>query len=324
MDQEKTNLMKNKLKEIFQYEKSDLDFGIYRILNLKRKEIREFIEVELQKLIKEKFIELEKSESKFDAEKLKNLKQELEETTGEKISVLRKNPNPKGKLKAYLELENNINSKKSLKDVEEDIYDRILTFFSRYYLEGDFISKGIYSNTNKYSIPYNGDEVYLHWANKDQYYVKTTENFKDFKLIENGYEIHFKIKEAEVEQNNNKSDEKKLFIYLNHELKSKKLVFYFDYRGITDSELEELKKLTDFKKADKKSVLNYNFVKMRKDLGIDKSSLSKLDFLNQKYKNKITLVESESSILKWYLNKYISKNSSDYFIHNFLFKIIIT
>ncbi|MBT7393114.1 site-specific DNA-methyltransferase, partial [archaeon] len=219
------------------------------------------------------------------------------------------------KLKDYIELEKNINSRKNLEDVEEDIYDRILTFFSRYYLDGDFISKGIYSNANKYSIPYNGDEVYLHWANKDQYYVKTTEDFKDFKFVENGYEIHFKIKEADVEQNNNKSDEKKLFIYLNHELKGKKLVFYFDYRGINDSELAELKELTGFKKADKKSVLDYNFIKMRNDLGIDQSSLSELDFLNQKYKNQITLIESESCILKWNLNKYISKNSSDYFIH---------
>ena len=315
MSADKITLMQEKLKEIFQYEKSDLDFGIYKILNLKRKEIQEFIDVELKDLIKEKFAELESAESDFDSDKLEKLRVELEEATGEKISVLRKNTNPKGKLKDYIELEKNINSRKNLEDVEEDIYDRILTFFSRYYLDGDFISKGIYSNANKYSIPYNGDEVYLHWANKDQYYVKTTEDFKDFKFVEKGYEIHFKIKEVDVEQNNNKSDEKKSFIYLNHELKGKTLVFYFDYRGIHDSELAELKDLTEFKTADKKSVLDYNFIKMRKDLGVDKSSLSELNFLNQKYKNKITNVESESSVLKWYLNKYISKNSSDYFIH---------
>ena len=294
MSADKITLMQEKLKEIFQYEKSDLDFGIYKILNLKRKEIQEFIDVELKDLIKEKFAELESAESDFDSDKLEKLRVELEEATGEKISVLRKNTNPKGKLKDYIELEKNINSRKNLEDVEEDIYDRILTFFSRYYLDGDFISKGIYSNANKYSIPYNGDEVYLHWANKDQYYVKTTEDFKDFKFVEKGYEIHFKIKEVDVEQNNNKSDEKKSFIYLNHELKGKTLVFYFDYRGIHDSELAELKDLTEFKTADKKSVLDYNFIKMRKDLGVDKSSLSELNFLNQKYKNKITNVDTSS------------------------------
>ena len=36
-----------------------------------------------------------------------------------------------------------------------------------------FISKRRYSRSQRYAIPYNGEEVYLHWANSDQYYVKT-------------------------------------------------------------------------------------------------------------------------------------------------------
>ena len=35
---------KRKLQEIFEMDKSDLDFGIYRIMNYKRKEINKFIE----------------------------------------------------------------------------------------------------------------------------------------------------------------------------------------------------------------------------------------------------------------------------------------
>jgi len=35
--------LKEKLREIFQFENEDLDFGIYRIMNYKRKEIEEFI-----------------------------------------------------------------------------------------------------------------------------------------------------------------------------------------------------------------------------------------------------------------------------------------
>ncbi len=35
-----------------------------------------------------------------------------------------------------------------------------------------------------YAIPYEGEEVKLHWANADQYYIKTSEYFKkyNFKL----------------------------------------------------------------------------------------------------------------------------------------------
>ena len=39
--------LKAKLREIFQFESEDLNFGIYRIMNYKRKEIEEFIEKEL-------------------------------------------------------------------------------------------------------------------------------------------------------------------------------------------------------------------------------------------------------------------------------------
>ena len=38
--------LKAKLREIFQFESEDLDFGIYRIMNYKRKEIEEFIETQ--------------------------------------------------------------------------------------------------------------------------------------------------------------------------------------------------------------------------------------------------------------------------------------
>ncbi|MGC8929684.1 MAG: hypothetical protein ACP5OZ_04105, partial [Candidatus Woesearchaeota archaeon] len=43
------------IREIFQFESSDLDFGIYRIFNYKRKRIEEFIEEELPDKIKSTF-----------------------------------------------------------------------------------------------------------------------------------------------------------------------------------------------------------------------------------------------------------------------------
>ena len=39
------------LRELFQFERSDLDFGIYRILNFKRDAVNSFIETELPDLI---------------------------------------------------------------------------------------------------------------------------------------------------------------------------------------------------------------------------------------------------------------------------------
>ena len=47
-------------------------------------------------------------------------------------------------------------------NTEEEIYDKLLTFFSRYYDEGDFISQRRYKD-GVYAVPYSGEEVKLHW-----------------------------------------------------------------------------------------------------------------------------------------------------------------
>jgi len=39
------------LKKLFQFETSDLDFGIYRVLNYKREQIEKFIEEELKNIV---------------------------------------------------------------------------------------------------------------------------------------------------------------------------------------------------------------------------------------------------------------------------------
>jgi adenine-specific DNA-methyltransferase len=43
------------LRDIFQFESSDLDFGIYRILNYKQKEVEEFIDQKLPQIIEDAF-----------------------------------------------------------------------------------------------------------------------------------------------------------------------------------------------------------------------------------------------------------------------------
>ena len=57
--------LREKLKEIFQFESENLDFGIYRIVNYKRNEIREFIEKELIKEVRKKTNDLEWEIEKF-------------------------------------------------------------------------------------------------------------------------------------------------------------------------------------------------------------------------------------------------------------------
>ncbi len=60
----------------------------------------------------------------------------------------------------------------------------LVTFFSRYYDEGDFIARRRYSGPGRerYMIPYDGEEVKLVWANMDQYYIKTDEYLRDYRF----------------------------------------------------------------------------------------------------------------------------------------------
>jgi adenine-specific DNA-methyltransferase len=59
------------LRQLFQFDCADLDFGIYRILNYKRKQVEEFITHRLPQIVDEAF------EAYAEAEK-ENLQREIE------------------------------------------------------------------------------------------------------------------------------------------------------------------------------------------------------------------------------------------------------
>ena len=93
--------------------------------------------------------------------------------------------------------------------LEDEVYSHLYDFFRRYYDEGDFISMRRYKE-GVYAIPYEGEEVKLHWANADQYYVKTAENFRDYAFrLPSGRRVHFKLAEAEADRDNVKAAEGK-------------------------------------------------------------------------------------------------------------------
>lgn len=113
---------RTKLDELFQMQRAELDFGIYRIMNVKRAEVSRYLESDL--------------EPQVDAI-LANAVSGDVRTTQEEL--------------------------------RQRAFSHLLTFFSRYYDKGDFISKRRYKD-GTYMIPYNGEEVKLVWANMDQYY----------------------------------------------------------------------------------------------------------------------------------------------------------
>src|SRR5699024_2599190 len=95
-----------------------------------------------------------------------------------------------------------------LEALEAEVYDHLYSFFRRYYSEGDFLSKRVYK-PGVYAIPYEGEEVKLHWANADQYYIKPSEYLGDYAFRlrpddeKNPWGDHYKLVDAAEGENGN-------------------------------------------------------------------------------------------------------------------------
>ncbi len=187
-----------KLQEIFMMDYAELDFGIYRIMNQKREEINRFLEHDLLPQVKQAL-----QGASGDADAAKKRMAEIEKQLGTDIDNL---PDSIPMVGEYKKLKAQLAQGGSAEDMQGEVFSHLVTFFSRYYDGGDFISKRRYKD-NTYAIPYNGEEVKLHWANSDQYYIKTSEYFRDYTFVlpTSRRKVHFVLKDATTEQNNNKA-----------------------------------------------------------------------------------------------------------------------
>ncbi len=188
------NKLKQLLAELFQFDREDLDFGIYRIMNQKRVEVSKFLERDLLPQVKQAFGEYRAGDEAQKRERIAEIEQ----------AAARFNADPEED-EEYRQLKAELAEAKSVSALENEVYSDLYTFFRRYYKDGDFLSLRRYK-PGVYAIPYEGEEVKLHWANADQYYVKTAENFRHyrFKLEGVGY-VSFELVTATAEQDNNKT-----------------------------------------------------------------------------------------------------------------------
>lgn len=293
------------LRDMFELEKSDLDFGIYRIMNIRKNEINNFIENTLSG-------EVSSILSKYATDN-SEVRKRIEEIEKQCQSVGVKVEDSKLR-EEYAEYKVLLDSGTGVTELESDVYSALYNFFSRYYDEGDFISKRRYKE-GVYGIPYEGEEVKLYWANHDQYYIKTSENFRDysFKVDVQGvkFTIHFKLVDADTEQNNNKEsdDKKREFILLNEnflEANGNELIIRLEYRLAT-KEQDDKNKLKD------NSKLNKSAVDKIKDAVSGNADFKR--FIWAVNAPAPTEKNKTRTILEKHLEAYVAKNTFDYFIH---------
>jgi len=268
------------LTTLFQLEDSaDLDFGIYRIMNKKRAEIEHFIHEELFDIVDGEF-------NNFAASGQTELNNGVD-----RMQTAPKTPTTSDQHK-------------------NAIFSHIHQFFSRYYADGDYISKRRYSQTEKYAIPYNGEEVMLYWANNDQYYIKTGEHFKNYAFKEGEYTVNFCILDAESTINNTKSD-KRYFVLKpeknpDYDPRSKTLTIFFEYRGLS-------------KDAEKK----YGTRNIQDNINEKTVETVLSGMQNPGLKAALNGGTDDKAALGRHLKKYTKRNTSDYTQHRHKLRFFI-
>lgn len=311
------------LRELFQFDAADLDFGIYRILNQRRDHIEQFIEEDLLDTVEENLEELVEAEREEVERELEERREEIEQDWPSDVF------NPDGSLndeyadigqsdlEEYQELWEQKEQIEVAEETEARIFNDLYRFFSRYYDDGDFHTKRrISSRETKYSIPYNGEETHFHYANNDQYYVKTGEHFTDYRFEAGDWSVEFILQEADVPQDNIKGDSRyfvpgrcdPVSVYQDEN----RAVFRFQYRQITEEEADQI--VADYNEAtgDDRS----SFTHMSADMRCEALQSRILENLNNsEVRTTLTEEEDGSTKLFQHLDRYVSENSMDYFVH---------
>jgi len=330
--------LSKKLKELFQLDQPDLDFGFYRIMHAKAEQVQEFIDNDLLKIVEDAFGQADEAR-----------KEELKAKIEREIQAAREYgvPDPENSPKVK-DAQVEYNAAKDSAGSEADVYDHLYRFFERYYDAGDFLSRRYYTRETPgkaapFAIPYNGEEVKLHWANADQYYIKTAEYFTNFTFdlrqtqefralnkkdqidIPSGQKddfplkIHFRIADAaEGEHGNIKATDagKRFFIIHNQHpveiSEDGELVANFEYRPDPEKSGQENAWREKRNAQAVKTILGQIEAMIQENDGHLEALTEYLRLLKIPTP---TEKDKKRPVLAKYINQYTARNTMDYFIH---------
>ncbi len=200
---------------------------------------------------------------------------------------------------------------------EAEVYGYLANFFERYYSEGDFMTQRRYSSGDKptYLIPRDGEEVKLHWANADQYYIKTTENYASYAFLAGAgharFRVRFEIAAADNEKDNIKeaNSRQRRFVLAQDAVApdGDDIVVRFEHRPLT---------------AHEKRGWPGNGARQQDRIDADTAAniLAEVERLAPERRQALaapapTDADPDRTLLAQHVGRYTAKNSFDYFIH---------
>ena len=295
-----------KLKEIFQIDRPELDFGVYRILNSRVVEINDYLDKRLKAKVAE-------SLAASGVANMAGLQKELKD----KEAQYRADGMDPDSVPKILELRKQLTALTGgTAEHENAVFTHLLTFFSRYYDKGDFISRRRYKG-DTYAIPYSGEEVVLHWANKDQYYTKSGENFSNYAFkLDDGRTVRFRLIVADTAKDNQKdNDIDRRFVLIEPHT-----------RILIDEEGDEYEEdLRPVEEVNGELVMRFEYKAMPKGTKQDKLVLEAVNKVMDDPIIKsswLALIQREPTeknpqrtLLEKCLTNYTTRNTADYFIH---------
>ena len=300
--------IKELLSEMFRLDRGDLDFGLYRIMNMKRDEVESFVNEELLPQVEFALGEaqdasVQAAQKKYD-EKLKQAR-DLDFENPEQVPAVQEAHSELVRLKSETAQPTNV-------------YNHLYLFFSRYYDAGDFMSLRRHRMHGKeaYSIPYGGEEVKQYWANSDQYYIKSTANYQSYLFTvgegDGQRQVRFQIVNADNEKDSIKesNDKQRRFVLAGKDAVHEEegvLVIDFEHRPLTESEKETY----GSKSTQQKGELNRT---------AKEKILSAAKKIDTTWQNLLTVkhstdINADHALLDKHLATYVEKNEFDYFIH---------
>lgn len=313
--------LKNLFRELFQLDVADLDFGIYRLLHLKRKEVDAFLTKDLPAAVDKEFKTAAGVEQATLERDLKELAERIRQDIGPDALQPNGEPAPtyaNAKLvKDYAAKQKQLEAIEATESQKAEVFNHLYTFFRRYYDEGDFIPRRFYGARESYAVPYNGEEALFHWANKDQHYVKTGEVFRDYafkiETLLGTFTVRFRLAQATTAKDNTKGDVRFFFALpkdAEYDKAAKVFVVPFEYRLPTEAEVQRYG--SGAKGRDALTVeAAKKILAAVSDDGLKGELAQVVDVKNPDDAAK----REEVTLLLKRLRHFTRKNTTDYFIH---------
>lgn len=227
------------LREMFQFDHNELDFGLFRVMRLKRTFIEQFVSGEgdqdLKQIVSRELAAIRGADDADERQWIANRCELLGirgKAAWENLLGAVADPEKQENLRStirLLELPDQVEAtldrmerwlqgqSVSSTHLEAQLYNYLLNFFDLYYQNGDFgyNSRSSAAFQVPYEAAYDGADTMFHFKHRDCYYIKTGNSFPEVALDVMGKRLVFRLEAGGDDeagaQNNNKDSAVKLY-----------------------------------------------------------------------------------------------------------------